>query len=212
MRPVTIIDYGVGNLLSVERALTHVGAKASVSSDPEVVARAERVVLPGVGAFSQGMQELRRRGFIDPILAFARSGRPLLGICLGMQMLLESSEEFGVHAGLGLIPGKVVAIPRTKQDGSPHKIPHIGWNALRPSHGADWARSVLAEVPPGAYAYFVHSFAAEPTRTEHRLADVDYNGRQVCATVGDGPIMGCQFHPEKSAQVGLSILQRFVNL
>lgn len=210
MAIVTIIDYGVGNLLSVARAFVQVGAEAVVSADPAAILRADRLVLPGVGAFSQGMQELRQRGFVEPIRAFARSGRPLLGICLGMQMLLDSSEEFGIHPGLGLVAGKVVAIPRTKRDGTPHKIPHIGWNALYPSPGADWSASALADVRPGAYAYFVHSFAAEPARPESRLADVDYNGRAVCAVVGSGAIFGCQFHPEKSANVGLSILRRFL--
>ena len=210
MATVTIIDYGVGNLLSVARAFVQIGAEAVVTSDPAAITRAERLVLPGVGAFSQGMQELRQRGLIEPLRAFARSSRPFLGVCLGMQMLLDSSEEFGAHPGLGLIPGKVVAIPRTKQDGNPHKIPHIGWNALQPAPGADWSTTALADVRPGAYAYFVHSFSAEPTRRENRLADVDYNGRTVCAVVSNGGIIGCQFHPEKSGDVGLSILRRFL--
>ena len=125
---VTVIDYGVGNLLSVSRALEHCGAQVDLADNPAQIARAHRLVLPGVGAFKDGMDGLRERALVEPIRQYASGGRPLLGICLGMQLLLDVSEEFGAHEGLGLIPGRVAAIPATTADGVPHKIPHIGWN------------------------------------------------------------------------------------
>ncbi|MBT6053016.1 MAG: imidazole glycerol phosphate synthase subunit HisH, partial [Candidatus Scalindua sp.] len=127
---VAVIDYGVGNILSVTRGLEHCGAKVKVTSSPEEILAASRVVLPGVGAFANGMAELRRTGLDDVVREVATKETPLLGICLGMQMLLDESEEFGTNQGLGLIPGKVIAIPSTTIDGHPQKIPHIGWNSL----------------------------------------------------------------------------------
>ena len=136
-----------------------------------------------------------------------------MGICLGMQMMLEASEEFGMHEGLGLIPGNVVAIPPTATDGKPHKIPHIGWNdLLPPTPGTDWNETILAGVSPGTAVYFVHSFAAVPASPEHRLADCDYDGRIISAAVKFGNLYGCQFHPEKSGEAGLRILKNFLLL
>lgn len=213
MPRVTIIDYGMGNLLSVARALEHCGAEVLITSDPELVAHAERLILPGVGAFADGMAGLRERGLIEPIRKFARAGRPFLGICLGMQMMLDSSEEFGIHEGLGLVPGRVVAIPLTGVNNQTHKIPHIGWNKLLlPTPEAKWENTILAGLRPGASGYFVHSFTVVPQYPEHRLADCDYNGRIISAVIRSGSQYGCQFHPEKSGEVGLSILKRFISL
>ena len=208
---VTVVDYGIGNILSVSRALEHCGAKVLLTDLPAQIAQAQRVVLPGVGAFKDGMDGLRERGLIDAVKQFAASGRPLLGICLGMQMLLEFSEEFGVHEGLGLIPGRVAAIPATTADGLPHKIPHIGWNELNFTAGTtDWRGTILEDVSPGNAVYFVHSFTAQPADIRHRLADCDYNGRLVAAAIRSGMVYGCQFHPEKSGNVGLRILKSFL--
>jgi imidazole glycerol-phosphate synthase subunit HisH len=211
MPRVTVIDYGMGNLLSVSRALEHCGAEVLTTCDPERVAQAERLILPGVGAFADGMAGLRERGLIEPIREFARAGRPFLGICLGMQMMLDSSEEFGNHEGLGLVPGRVAAIPSTGVDGRPHKIPHIGWNKLlMPTPETSWENTILAGLSPGSSGYFVHSYAAVPKYPEHRLADCDYNGILISAVIKSGSHYGCQFHPEKSGEVGLEILRSFI--
>lgn len=213
MPQVTVVDYGMGNLLSVSRALEHCGAEVLLASDPNLITKAERLILPGVGAFADGMAGLRERGLIEPIRTFAGSGHPFLGICLGMQMMLETSEEFGGHEGLGLIAGKVVAIPLTNVDGRPHKIPHIGWDELvLPFQEISWAGTILADIEPGTTAYFVHSFTAVPSNLELRLADCNYNGRLISAVIRSEMLYGCQFHPEKSGETGLNILRRFIEL
>lgn len=213
MPRVTVVDYGMGNLLSVARALEYCSAEVLITSDIEPIEHAELLVLPGVGSFPDGMAELHARGLIGPIRAFAGKGRPFLGICLGMQMMLDSSEEFGTHEGLGLIPGKNVAIPQTGTDGKPHKIPHIGWNELAlPAPETVWENTVLSDVDPGDSVYFVHSFTAFPDHSEHRLADCRYNGRVIAAAIRSGMLYGCQFHPEKSGETGLKIIKSFIGL
>ena len=208
-RRITVVDYGAGNLLSVCRAFEHVGATVDIAEASEAVAGAERLVLPGVGAFGKAMEELHRRNLVEPIQKMAESGRPLMGICLGMQLLFDESDEFGRHAGLGLIAGRVEAIPADGVDGKSHKIPHIGWSPLMPGNGDGWAGTVLDGVAPGARMYFVHSFSANPTHPAHRLAVADYDGRAVTAAVARGNVSGFQPHPEKSASTGLAILARF---
>lgn len=209
---VTIIDYGAGNISSVCRAFEHCGAETILTDSIEEIAKAERIVLPGVGSFADGMAGLRSRNLIEPIKQFASTGRPVFGICLGMQMLLDSSEEFGLHDGLGLISGKVVAIPRIGTNGKPNKIPHIGWNELLASGKSSWENSIFRNVAPGYSVYFVHSFEVVPHRQENRLADCNYNGRTICAAIRSGSIFGCQFHPEKSGKVGLEIIKNFLTL
>ena len=209
-RKVVVVDYGIGNVLSVTRAFTRVGAEVSLSNSPYEVEHADRLVLPGVGAFSDGMKGLDAARLTDAVKRYAQRGRPFLGICLGMQMMLDTSTEFGTHKGLGLIPGTVIAIPTTTADGAPHKIPHIGWNRLVPR--GDWNATILGGLPAEADTYFVHSFMAEPADPSHRLADCNYNGRRVGAVIRRGHLYGCQFHPEKSGPVGLKILENFVSL
>jgi len=212
-RRVVIVDYGLGNIFSVRKALEHCGATVDLSEDPHVIMRAERLVLPGVGAFRDGMSGLRDRNLVEPICRFAQSGRPLLGICLGMQMLMTVSEEFGTHQGLDIIPGRVLAIPKTTAAGKPHRIPHIGWNSLRlPHESRSWSGTILEGTEVNAAVYLVHSFTAWPDNEAHRLADCAYGGRRISAAVQLGNVYGCQFHPEKSAQVGLSILRRFLEV
>jgi glutamine amidotransferase len=209
---VTVVDYGMGNVGSVLRALSACGATPTMTGVPEEVASAARLVLPGVGAFADGMEELRRRGLIEPIRSFARSGRPFLGICLGMQMMLATGEEFGVVAGLGLIAGNVQAIPRYGSNGEPRKIPHVGWNRIAPSGpDADWQGTILDGVAPDAAVYFVHSYAAVPDSPGHLLAHCDYDGCRIAAVIRSDALYGCQFHPEKSGPVGLRILDNFLN-
>ena len=212
-RVVSVVDYGVGNLLSVARAFEHCGAKVEFADTPKQISQAGLVVLPGVGAFANGMTELRSRSLDQSVIDFAKSGRPLLGICLGMQMLLSASEEFGKHAGLGIVPGRVKAIPPLGTDGKPHKIPHIGWNALQlPQGRGTWDKTVLENIAPGATVYFVHTYTAVPDDSEHRLADCYYDGELISAAIQAGNVFGCQFHPEKSGDVGLRVLESFIRL
>jgi glutamine amidotransferase len=209
-RPVAVVDYGRGNLFSVCQAVARVGGTPYLATDPAAVRSAERLILPGVGAFGDAMAGLRHRGLADAIRDFAATGRPLLGLCLGMQLLLDESSEFGRHEGLHLIPGRVERLPQPPRGGR-DKIPNVGWCRLEPAAGgAAWAESILAGVKPGDFAYFVHSYAAHPTEPRHRLADITFGGAQVAAAVAAGPIAGCQFHPEKSGEVGLAILDAFL--
>lgn len=208
---VTIIDYDVGNLLSVQRGLEHCGAKVTLSADPKQILAAKRVVLPGVGAFGNAMQALERLGLVAAIRELARRQTPLLGICLGMQLLLEESEEFGNTAGLGLIPGRVIPVPVQTLSGEPQKIPHIGWSALQPSVASSgWNGTLLQDNRPGEATYFVHSYMAAPSNPAHRMAECMYGGHLIPAAIGRDQITGCQFHPEKSGEVGLKILRRFI--
>lgn len=210
---VTVIDYGIGNLLSITRALEHCGAHPVLTNSPTEVEEAKCLILPGVGAFADGMQGLRNKNLIEPIRRYAASGRPLLGICLGMQMLLDYSEEFGRHEGLQIIPGRVAAIPVTGTDGNPHKVPHIGWNGLKPVRNVEeWGTTLLKNVRPNDSVYFVHSYTAWPLDEKHRLADTFYDGRRIAAVIRSGAIYGCQFHPEKSGPNGIKILKNFIDL
>jgi glutamine amidotransferase len=210
MSQVTVVDFGAGNLLSVCRALRHIGADVALADRPEAVSEAERLVLPGVGAFGACMAGLKRHGLDEAVKAFAATGRPFLGICVGLQMLFDESEEFGSHAGLGLIPGRVLRIPAQGSAGQAHKVPHIGWAALLPASKAAWQGTPLARTPPGASAYFVHSYAGHPAISAHRLAECDYDGLALLAAARKDNITGCQFHPEKSGPLGLGILQDFI--
>lgn len=210
---VVVVDYGMGNLLSVRRGLEHCGANVKVTSDPDSILSASRVVLPGVGAFADGMSELYDRGLNKVIREVAYQKIPLLGICLGMQMLLDESEEFAKTPGLGLIPGKVIPVPVETIGGHAHKIPHIGWNALTFPKGRDnWDETILQDVEPNEFVYFIHSFMASPINPEHCVAHCLYGGGAVVATIMKGNIFGCQFHPEKSGKVGLKVLSRFLKL
>jgi glutamine amidotransferase len=212
MSAVTVIDYGAGNLFSVRRALEKCGTEPLFTDSVEAIASAPRLILPGVGAFADGMGGLRERGLIAPLRDYARSGRPMLGICLGMQMLLSKSEEFGEHEGLDLIAGKVVSLPPTGVNAERHKIPHIGWSRLEhpPGPHAPWRDSILADVRPGEAVYMVHSYTAVPDDARHRLADCHYNGRLISAAIRARNVYGCQFHPEKSGPLGLRILAAFL--
>jgi glutamine amidotransferase len=208
---VVVIDYGMGNLLSVRRGLEHCGARVVVTADPHAILSAPRVVLPGVGAFIDGMHGLCRAGLDTVVREVATRGTPLLGICLGMQMLLDESEEFGSTKGLGLIPGRVIAIPATTTEGRSQKIPHIGWNALTlPVGNKYWDETLLQKLKQGEAAYFVHSFMANPADQSHRVADCLYGGHSVAAAIQHDNVFGCQFHPEKSGEVGLTILRQFL--
>lgn len=208
---VTIIDYGVGNLLSVQRGLEYWGAKVTLSSDAREILESERVVLPGVGAFPKAMEALNSRKLVSVIQEFAKSDKPLLAICLGMQLLMDESEEYGLTSGLGLIPGRVVPVPNTDLEGKTLKIPHIGWSDLKTSNAKiDWSGTVLENNQEGDAVYFVHSFMAQPSDPENLIAYVEYGDERIAALILKNKITGCQFHPEKSGEVGLKILKKFV--
>jgi glutamine amidotransferase len=207
---VTVIDYGLGNLLSVQRGLEHCGGSVTLTADPVQILAAKRVVLPGVGAFGNAMQALEQLKLVEVIRELARRQTPLLGICLGMQLLLDESEEFGVSAGLGLIPGRVISVPTQALSGEMQKIPHIGWSSLQASSARGWNGTMLQDNHPGESVYFVHSFMAVPSDSAHRIAECVYGGHLIPAAIGRAQITGCQFHPEKSGDVGLKILRRFI--
>lgn len=209
---VTVIDYGVGNLLSVQRALEYCGAHVILTNDSEQILSAKKVLLPGVGAFGNAMQALQQLGLVAVLLELGKRNTPVLGICLGMQLLLEESEEFGITPGLGLIPGRVISVPDKTLSNAPQKIPHIGWSVLYPSDvTVGWQGTLLQDnQPSNDTAYFVHSFMAVPTDPANRIADCLYGGHKIAAVIGKGQITGCQFHPEKSGEVGLKIIRRFI--
>lgn len=214
MRPnVVVVDYGLGNLLSVTMGLEHCGAEVELTSEPRKVEKADRLVLPGVGAFKDGMEGLRSRGLVEATKAFCDTGRPFLGICLGMQMMFGVGEEFGLHEGLNLLPGKVIPVPATGVDGTPHKVPHLGWSEISSPIGSTriWGGTVLDGVAPKSAVYFVHSYFASVGNNSHLLAEADYDGHKLAAVVNKDNLYGCQFHPEKSGTVGLKMLDNFIN-
>ena len=201
---VAIVDYGVGNLFSLRCSLAAIGADVTVTADPEVLASADQILLPGVGAFGDAAAKLRINGLDQVLIKLAKQGKPLLGICLGMQLLFERSFEYGEHQGLGLIKGSVVGMEGKLP--ADLKIPHIGWNALRLRKESPLLKNVME----GDCVYFVHSFYAEDC-DEAVIATAEY-GREMTAAVGCKNVFGCQFHPEKSGNVGLSILRAFLDI
>jgi len=198
-----IVDYGMGNLLSVEKAFVHLGHPVTVTSDPGVVEQADKLVLPGVGAFGACMANLRAAGLVDPIKEHIASGKPFLGICLGLQVLFERSREQGDHAGLGILPGEVVRFA----DYPGLRIPHMGWNEIHIRRSAP----VLADIPEGTRMYFVHSYYAAPAN-EDDVAVTTEHGQSFCAAVWRDNLFASQFHPEKSSHAGLRLLDNFARL
>lgn len=211
MTQVTIMDYGTGNLRSIAKAFASNGADVMLTGDPIEIARSRHLVIPGVGAFSDCMGRLHARGLTRPILEAVRRDARVLGICVGMQLLLDHGEEFGRHEGLGLIPGRVVAIPPVDTNGVRKKIPHIGWSPLQPA-GIPWTGTILDGVEAGECFYFVHSYNAVPRDAGHTLADTFYGDTRICAAVQLDNVFGCQFHPEKSGPAGLAAIGRFLSL
>jgi imidazole glycerol-phosphate synthase subunit HisH len=197
---IAVVDYGIGNLRSAEKALQHLGADAALSSDTRVIERADAVVLPGVGAFGACMQALRAAELEGATRAAATDGRPFLGICIGMQMLFDASDETPGVAGLGVVPGRVTRLPATV------RLPQIGWNTLEVVDGS----RLGAGLPEPAWLYFVHSFAPEPADDAVVAAWCAY-GRRFAAAIEAGPVWATQFHPEKSGAVGLQMLDNFVS-
>ncbi len=199
-----MIDYGASNIRSAQKAFEYVGAVVRLTADPDVVRRADRLVLPGVGAFGAGIDALRAKGLDTAICEAVNAGTPLLGICLGMQFLFEESDEMGVHRGLGLVPGHVT---RFELMGYGLKVPHMGWNQIDIVED----NPLVAGVPNGAHAYFVHSYYCVPGDTQDVVARTDY-GRPFAAIIAHNSIFGIQFHPEKSQRRGLQILSNYLAL
>jgi glutamine amidotransferase len=205
---IAIIDYDMGNLRSVEKALERVGAEAVVTRSPDVIKGASHVVLPGVGAFSECMKKLEGYGLVEPVIRSIESGKPFLGICLGLQLLFEESTEFGLHRGLGMIKGKVIRFPSgLKADGGELKVPHMGWNAIRKEKPSP----LLKDVPDGSYFYFVHSYYAACEDAQVNLTTTNYGVDFVSSIAADN-VFACQFHPEKSQKMGLKVLKNFKDL
>jgi glutamine amidotransferase len=208
---IVIVDYGMGNLRSVHKALERVGFQASVTQDPAEVKKAAGLIVPGVGAFKKAMENLQELGLVNPIIEFVESGKPFLGICLGLQLLFSGSDEFGFQKGLSLFKGRVVRFPFSHPAASPPKdllkVPHMGWNTVhihkRPP--------VLDGIADGAYFYFVHSYYPVPEEQEIVATTTDYGGEFV-SSVSRGNLFACQFHPEKSQSVGLNLLKNFGRL
>lgn len=200
---IAIVDYGLGNLRSAQKGLEKAGWAAEITSDPKRIAEADAVVLPGVGAFRDCYDGLASRGLVEPVVSAATSGRPFLGICVGLQLLFEESEEGGRWKGLGILPGKVIRFPDMRERGL--KVPHMGWNQVRPVGGRACPLIPADESP---YAYFVHSYFAKPADDALVLATCDY-GVEFAAVVGRGNVYAVQFHPEKSQDAGIALLRAF---
>lgn len=205
---IGVLDYGAGNLKNVCRALDHLNYSYLLITEKSHFDKVDKLIIPGVGAFAVAMQKLNEMGFIDSILHFAKTGKPVLGICLGMQLFFDKSYEFGETTGLGLLSGSVKAIPTIGSNGQVHKIPHIGWNELIPNSASDCNDLINARDS----VYFVHSFMAEPSHHNDVVAYCDYHGIQIPALVNRDNILGCQFHPEKSGKTGLLLFNKIMEI
>jgi glutamine amidotransferase len=212
-KKVVVVDYGLGNLYSVQRAIEHCGVeKVCVSSSVDDIASADSLILPGVGAFEDGMRGLNQIGLIEPIIQHALDHKPLLGICLGMQLLATASEEFGYHSGLDLIKGNVVPIPTECENGMQRRVPFIGWSVLNKTAQAREPDCILSDVDAEMAVYLVHSYHFIADQADNLLATYNYQGAQITAAIKSDKIYGFQFHPEKSGEVGLGLLSSFLQI
>lgn len=203
-KKICIIDYQLGNLFSVNQALLNIGLDVDISSDKEKIANADALVLPGVGAYGDAMDHLNNLGLIDPLLAVVNDKKPLLGICLGLQLLFSESEEFGFVKGLDLIKGRVTRFNNSNAEGETRKVPQIGWNTIFTSAEKTWKQTPLQNIKNNEYMYFVHSFYIDPLE-DVGLAETIYDGQRYVSAILRDNIFACQFHPEKSGEVGLQI-------
>lgn len=209
---IGIVDYGLGNLFGVQRALTAVGGQGTISKDPAELLDADKLILPGVGAFGAGMANLKTNDLVGVLSEFRQSGRPILGICLGMQLLLTESEENGIHQGLDFIPGKVVKFSSAKEGLEQVKIPQVSWNGIEPpaDEPDKWAGTPLDGLTVGDCFYFVHSYYVDVQQPADCLAETQYGVNRFCSVVKRDNVIGYQFHPELSAASGLGLLKNFV--
>jgi len=207
-KKITIIDYGCGNILNLARAIKFIGYEVDITHDKNKIINSSYVILPGVGAFGNAMKQIEKYNLRNTILKYAKSNKPLLGICLGMQILLTVSYEFGVHKGLGLIEGKVIKISNEKN--KEIKIPHMGWNEIYPNNNKkEWKNKILKNSLMGKSFYFVHSFVCITKDYDSTIAVCNYSDISIPAVIATGNVFGCQFHPEKSADNGLIVLKNF---
>ena len=210
-KKITIIDYGCGNILNLARAIKFIGYEVDITHDKNKIINSSYVILPGVGAFGNAMKQIEKYNLHNTILEYAKSNKPLLGICLGMQILLTVSYEFGVHKGLGLIEGKVIKISNEKN--KEIKIPHMGWNEIYPNNNKkEWKNKILKNSSIGKSFYFVHSFVCITKDYDSTIAVCNYSDISIPAVVVTGNVFGCQFHPEKSADNGLAVLKNFCEI
>lgn len=205
---IVIVDYGLGNLYSLSKALLSLNNTPIISEDPKDIRMADALFLPGVGAFPTGMAGLERRGLIEPIKTHAKNNKPIFGICLGMQLMMSESEEFGHHTGLDIIHGNVIPFTDLPKE---YKIPHIGWNQINQSKNSAWTDPLFHNIPKIACAYFVHSFYPVPDNAKNVLAETMYGTKVFCSVARQGTAYGSQFHPEKSGSDGIAILKNFLN-
>lgn len=205
-----VVDYGIGNVFSVIQALKRGGADVELTSDPERIRNAERLILPGVGAFGRAADRLRTSGLDEAVLAFIQTGRPFMGICVGMQLLMSRGLEFGEHAGLGLIEGTVEKMVATDETGEAVRVPVIGWNTLTAPHATRWDNTPFKETRDDAAYYFVHSFSCRPSNPDDICATVRVGQEDVAAAVQRDNILGVQFHPERSSDSGLAFVRAFL--
>ena len=207
-KKITIIDYGCGNILNLARAIKFIGYEVDITHDKNKIINSSYVILPGVGAFGNAMKQIEKYNLHNTILEYAKSNKPLLGICLGMQILLTVSYEFGAHEGLGLIERKVIKISNEKN--KEIKIPHMGWNEIYPNNNKkEWKNKILKNSSIGKSFYFVHSFVCITKDYDSTIAVCNYSDISIPAVVATGNVFGCQFHPEKSADNGLAVLKNF---
>lgn len=206
---IVVVDYGLGNIKSIRNAFEALGVEVLLSRQREIILGADGLILPGVGAFSHGMRNLIKYGLDDVIRDYAKTNKPLLGICLGMQMLMEESEEFGVTKGLGLIKGRVIKFPVAQAKKT--RLPHISWNEIK-RKSVNWEDTILENVPNGSNMYFVHTFVAKPDYEHNILSVTEYADVEFCSSIIKDNVYGCQFHPEKSAALGLNIINNFIKI
>lgn len=210
MKTVVVIDYEGSNLFSVMRAFEHLGLKVKVSSSPTELLSAEAAVLPGVGAFGAAIERLQALGLVSAIHRYTQSEKPFLGICLGMQLLFSSSEEFGTHTGLDILKGEVKKFPSINCSGDKIRVPQIGWNKIeRPKHLKNWDKTPLSGLEDGSFMYFVHSFYCSPENQELVTSTTEYAGLKYCSSIQFRKTFAAQFHPEKSSELGLSIYKNW---
>ncbi|MBA3813624.1 MAG: imidazole glycerol phosphate synthase subunit HisH [Alphaproteobacteria bacterium] len=210
---VGVVDYGAGNLLNVVNALKYCGAHVYIITNPEQVIHADKIILPGVGAFQDGMNVLREKNLIEPIIDYIATERPYLGICLGMQFLFEASHEFGVTAGLDVIKGEVIAIPSTTSTGTIRRVPHVGWASIESANDKENNNCrILNGITGEDSFYFVHSFMCVPKNSSVISSITEYMGLPIVASISYKNVYGTQFHPEKSGESGLKVLKNFLQL
>ncbi|MBP7088045.1 MAG: imidazole glycerol phosphate synthase subunit HisH [Candidatus Omnitrophica bacterium] len=211
---VVIIDYGLGNIFSIQRAILNLNQQVAITDNHQEILNADRVILPGVGAFGDAMAKLKAKELNKVLIEYSYSGKPILGICLGAQLLMSESEEFGLHKGLGLIEGQVMKLPEWGLEGKKYKVPHVGWNQTFSRNNAkslnSWEKTILSQNLGGDFFYFAHSYYILPKDQSCILANTEYAEILFCSVVNKGNIYGCQFHPELSGEGGQKIYRQFL--